>query len=103
MTEATWHAHKSPNAVMLGVRALTYGFYRTNIQPVRARTELHLFLLNSDGSSASDVDHRVRTHTVLRARLLASLWKLVKSRVQPSSQSGWAWGLQGLGKVRSQS
>ena len=63
---------------MLGVRALTYGFYRTNIQPVRARTELHLFLLNSDGSSASDVDHRVRTHTVLRARLLASLWKLVK-------------------------
>ena len=30
-------------------------------------------------------------------------WKLVKSRVRPSSQSGWAWGPQGLGKVRSQS
>ena len=85
MTEATWRTHMSPNAVTLGVRTSTYGFYRTNIQPVRGRTEPHLFLLNSDGISASHVGHRVRTHTVMRARLLASLWKLVKSRVQPSS------------------
>ena len=92
-----------PNAVTLGFRASTYGTDGTNIQPIRARTELHLFLLNSEGSSPSDVGHRVRTHTVLRAHLLASLWKLVKSRVQPSSQRGWAWGPQGLGKVRSQS